>query len=275
MKEVEIDSEIVSFQYQHGGNLVDYQTSKKVEKIDSKHSRSAACFASLIGMFRSNKDHTHVYYEMKEDSHQKVKLTKREKHYWIDLCIKHGTMPDYITEETIDKELMEIDVKNLSPSLLFVYLCCFRYFREDPGFIRAIVYLVNSCKMNYYAAFVLASRICMNYGLHHILTVLRKYSEKPDISKTSIPLHIMIGLRRFVTNPEKYDSRTVYGKKNDSCGFNEFKCAQNIESISSVKHDCSVQDLFNLDIVKAIMAESDDQSKKMLDKFLSYKKEGK
>lgn len=270
-EKVKVDPKIVSSRYQHGGNAVLYHTLKKDEEMATKRLINGACFSSLLGMFRSDKDHTHVCYKMEEDSNQEVKLTKEEKYCWIDLCIKYGTMPDYITKENIDKKLMTINSKDVSPSLLFVYLCCFRYFREDPGFIRAVLYLVNGCEMNYYAAFVLASRVCLNYDLHHILTIVRKYSENVDLDTTTIPLHIIIGLRRFIADPGRYDKRTIYDAKSGSYGYNEFECAKRIEAISPIRYDCSIQDLFDSYIEKAITAKSDEEVKKMLDKFLSYK----
>jgi len=209
---------------------------------------------------------------MEEDSGQGVKLTKQEKHKWIELCVKHKTMPKYITKGDVDKKIMiiNIDDEKITPSLLFIYLCCFRYFREDPGFIRAIVYLVDKFKMNYYAAFVFASRICMSYDLHHILGTVRRYAEKFDIDKVTIPLHIIIGLVRIVNDPKKYDPRGPRDYKS-SGEFNQFRCADRINNISKIKYNCLLQDLFDKNIIKAAMSLSDEMSQKYLDKFISYR----
>lgn len=271
-QKVIIDPEIVSNEYSHGGNSTKYCTYMDTEEMNERDLklRNGACFSDLLGMLKKGEDHDRVYYKMEEDSYQ-TKLTEEEKHRWISLCVEYGTMPKCVVEEDVDKKVMIIEIdKNVSPSILFVYLCCFRYFREDTGFIRSVVYLVDKCNMNYYAAFVLASRICMNYALHHCLNVTRQYGEKFDLDKVTAPLHQIIGLTRFISDPQKYDSR---GPRDYNSGgsFNQFRCADTIQKISSVKCECLIQDLFDSNIIKAIMASSDDGSEKYLNKFLSYR----
>jgi len=271
-EKVVIDTEIVSNKYRHGDNSTLYCTFEKNSDTRDEKLKKGWCFSDLLKMLKDNKDHTKIYYKMNEDYGQSVKLTKQEKHKWINLCTKYKTMPEYITKDDIDKKIMIIDINNgkITPSLMFVYLCCFRYFREDPGFIRAVVYLVSKCKMNYYAAFVFASRVCINYNLHHVINIVRSYAEKLDVDKITVPLHIIIGLARFVSSPEKYDSRGPRDYKSGG-GFNQFKCADKISNISKIRCDCSLQDLFDKNIIKAIISLSDEISQKYLNKFLSYK----
>jgi len=270
-QKVIIDTEVVNSRYAHGNNSTKYCTFGKNDDVKDDNLTKGWCFSDLLKML-TNKEHNKIYYKMEEDGKQSVKLTKTEKHKWVELCVKHKTMPEYITKDDIDKKIMTIDVEdeNITPSLIFIYLCCFRYFREDPGFIRAVVYLVKKCKMNYYAAFVFASRACLNYDLHHILSIVRRYSEKFDVYKITVPLNVIIGLSRIVNGPKKYDKRGPRDYKSGG-GFNQFRCADNIHSISKTKYDCSLQDLFDKNILKAIISSSDETSKKYLDKFLSYK----
>lgn len=271
-EKVIIDTEIVSTKYAHGDNSTKYCTIEKDYNAENNKLVKGWCFSDLLKMLKDNTDHSKIYYNMEEDKLQSVKLTKLEKHKWVELCVKHKTMPEYITKDDVDKKIMIIDVndKRITPSLIFIYLCCFRYFREDPGFIKAVVYLVEKCKMNYYAAFVFASRVCINYDLHHILGVVRKYSEKIDIDKVTIPLHTIIGLVRIVNDPNKYDSRGPRDYKS-SGGFNQFRCASRIDEISKIKYNCLLQDLFDKNIIKAIVSTSDKISNNYLNKFLSYK----
>jgi len=271
-QKVIIDSEIVSNAYRHGNNSTKYCTLTKDDDIEDKKLTKGYCFSDLLKMLKNNKEHDRVHYKMEEDSGQGVKLTKQEKHKWVELCVEHKTMPEYITKDNIDKKVMIINVddENITPSLIFIYLCCFRYFREDPGFIRAVVYLVSKYKMNYYAAFVFASRVCMSYDLHHILGIVRQYAEKFDINTVTVPLHIITGLVRIVNDPKKYDTR---GPRDHDAGggFNQFRCANRINDISKVKYNCSLQDLFDKNVLKSVMSSSDKTSKKYLDKFISYK----
>jgi len=271
-QKIVIDTKIVSNTYRHGDNSTRYCTFKSGTTIEDGKLTKGYCFSNLLSMLKNNKDHNKVYYKMEEDVSQSVKLTETEKHEWIELCTKYKTMPGYITKNDIDKKTMiiEVDDENVTPSLLFIYLCCFRYFREDPGFIKAVVYLVNNLKMNYYAAFVLASRICMSYNLHHILNTVRLYSEKFEMDNVTVPLNVMMGLSRIVNDPKKYDTRGPRDYNNTG-GFNQFRCASNINNISKIKYECLIQDLFDKNIIEAIMAPSDKMSQKHLDKFISYK----
>ena len=271
-QKVIIDTEVVNNRYAHGDNSTKYCTFGEDSAVKGDNLTKGYCFSELLKMLGDNKKHNKIYYQMEEDEKQSVKLTKAEKYKWVELCVKHKTMPEYITKDDIDKKIMIIDVndKNITPSLIFIYLCCFRYFREDPGFIKAIVYLVTKCEMNYYAAFVFASRVCINYDLHHILNIVRRYSEKFDVYKIKMPLNVIIGLSRIVNDPKKYDKRGPRDYKSGG-GFNQFRCASNIHDISKIKYDCLLQDLFDKNILKSIVSSSDETSQKYLDEFLSYK----
>jgi len=272
-EKVWIDPKIVHA-YQHGDNSAKYCTCKKeavAEKTKADDLKRDWCFCSLLSMLKKNDEDDRIYYKMEEDEHCKIKLTNQEKHRWIELCVANKTMPDYITIEDADKKIMVLEItEDLTPSLIFIYLCCFRYYREDPGFIRAVVYLVDKCEMDYYAAFVLATRVCMGYDLHHFLTRIRRYGDKPKIEDVVVNLNDIIGLSRFLRDPKKYDSRSARSHKSGG-SFNQFQCASTIEGISTLNHKCRVQDLFDPDVLKAIYAETDADSQKHFDKFLANK----
>lgn len=272
-EKVWIDPKIVCG-YSHGDNSARYCTCKEevaAEVIKDNDLKKGWCFSDLLGMLKTNDTDDRIYYKMEEDTNDRVKLIDEEKHRWIGLCVNHGTMPDYITVEDIDKKIMVLKItEDLTPSLIFIYLCCFRYYREDPGFIRAVVYLVDKCGMNYYAAFVFATKICMSYDLHHILTGIRKYGETPKLEGTTVCLSSIIGLSRFIKDPKKYDTRGPRSHKGGG-SFNQFQCAATIEGISSIRYGCKVQDLFDPDIIKAMLATDDSDSQKHLDVFLANK----
>jgi len=272
-EKVWIDPEIVRA-YRHGDNSAKYCTCKEealIKKMEADDLKRDWCFCSLLSMLKRNDEDDRIYYKMEEDPSAEIKLANEEKHRWIELCISYGTMPDYITIENIDKKIMVLEItEDLTPSLIFVYLCCFRYYREDPGFIRAMIYLVDKCEMDYYAAFVFATRICLNYDLHHFLTGIRRYGDKPKLEDVVVNLNHIIGLSRFLRDPKKYDSRGARSHKSGG-SFNQFQCASTIEGISSLNHKCKVQDLFDPDVLKAIYAETDSDSQKHLDEFLANK----
>jgi len=102
--------------------------------------------------------------------------------------------------------------------------------------------------------------------------MVREYGEEPDLEKVTIPLHLIIGLTRFVEDPKKYDPRGPRSYKSDGM-FNQFQTESITGEVSSIKHNCMVQDLFDLDILKAISAPTDKESQEHLDTFLAKKRE--
>jgi len=185
-----------------------------------------------------------------------------------------------------------IDLEGLSPAMLYIYLSTIRNIREDPGLPRAVLYLVNEIGMDFFAAYVFSSLVTLNSTGHHILDVYRPYGLCKETyradSKTYIsnpldlkslessiitPIGKAIGLQRMVNNdPLKYDNRDIvnYDSKKRSY-IGGFDCANTINRISKVVYLAPFQELFDEDIIAAIMSEDDKEADECLKRFTKKK----
>lgn len=243
-------------------------------------------------------------------------LTPEECSEWILLAKKYNLLPPYINENAITKnpepedkhrchseEYADftgefiIDLEGLSPAVLYIYLSTLRNMREDPGFPRAVMYLVNDLGMNFYAAYVFASNLVLNSTGHHTISVQRpyglvktRYDEKRReyvpvspctinqiVEDLSIPINFAIGLQRVVnSDPLTYDKRELGEKRRSG-----FECNSTIERASKVRVQLTFQELFDEDVVAAIMSKTDGDARRHLGKFnekksrIIYKEAGK
>ena len=244
----------------------------------------------------------------KEDPASKVVLTAEERSSWLALTKKYKLLPSYINEDAIEDipekdqhETMDgdvatrsiaiasgefiIDLEGLSPAMLYIYLSTIRNIREDPGLPRAVIYLVNEIGMNFFAAYVFSSMIVINCTGHHILSAYRPYglckdtyqaelgtyiSEALDLESIEksvlTPIGKAIGLQRMVNNdPRKYDSRDLL-----KIG-GRFNCSDTIGKISKVSYLASFQELFDEDIIAAIMSKDDKEAEERIKRFAEKK----
>jgi len=230
-------------------------------------------------------------------------LKPKERVAWISLAKKYRMLPKYTNENAIidlpKNKIKEVkssncgvstteaygefifDLEGLSPAVLYIYLSTIRNLREDPGLPKAVLYLVNDLGMNFYAAYVFASKIVINATGHHILGYHRPYgagdgqlSQERLEEIAIVPLHIAIGLQRIVNNdPSKYDKRNLTNPAKEGDYYStSFKCAGTIEKISKVRYEASLQELFDEDIIAAIMSKDDREAEKFIDKFKNKKK---
>jgi len=237
-------------------------------------------------------------------------LTPEERSGWLSLAKEYRLLPPYINEDAIEdipekdqkfeKNNMVsdsvpiasgefiIDLEGLSPSMLYIYLSTIRNIREDPGLPRAVLYLVNKIGMNFFAAYVFSSLATLNSTGHHILDVYRPYGlcketyQQASKTYTSEPLDLKsmedalftpigqaIGLQRMVNNdPLKYDNRDMTKKSGSMGGFN---CSNTINRISKASHLATFQELFDEDIIAAIMSKDDKEANECLKRFTEKK----
>lgn len=189
------------------------------------------------------------------------KLSATERYAWLRLCKEYKLLPNYVAPSTVTKKNVVFDISEISPALLYVYLSMMRAIVEYPGFVKAIVYLVNKLKMNYYAAFVYASKMYITNTGHHIMTPNRDYKQKAH-SMSNIEAHLMINLRRFIDDPSEFDSRHITEiNKGGWC------CASNIMNVSNLRAGLKLEDLFKPSLEKAIMTDDDKKAQHYLDQI--------
>jgi hypothetical protein len=203
-------------------------------------------------------------------------LSPSERSEWISLAKKYKLLPPYINENAFEDVFDDpnaipygefiIDLEGLSPTLLYVYLSTLRNIREDPGLPKVILYLVGKLGMNFFAAYVLASKIAIDYLGHHIIDISRPYGSNIDLNSQEnsicIPLNRSIGIQRLVNNDAiEYDSRKVMSTTG------RFNCSSTIGSISSIDYTATFQELFDEDIVAAIMSKDDYEAREFINRF--------
>ncbi len=298
-----IDTKIVSMEYRHGHNYAKYglfqddaapdkiSIAKAISGPNVRHNSSTACFAGLLNTIRArtkyNKIYSTVYLkEIVEDS-TNITLGSEECRRWIELTKQYQLLPDYIDENCVkiykepkpvsdsmyDKHsavgsgTIILDLSNLVPSLLYVYLSTFRNLREDPGFVRTALYLLDKLNMNFFAAYVFAGYIAMDTQGHHILGAVRNHyypepGEPPKhgrdkISAVQADIMWMISLQRYIKNPSKYDTNDLYKAKSSSYSDTRFSCSDTILAVSKQKLLLTIDEAFDSDIISAIMSSSD------------------
>jgi len=138
---------------------------------------------------------------------------------WIDISIKNHALPSYILESDIkeNKYVFQLDEKNLSPSLIYIYLTTIRVMSEEPGFVENMLALIKNYHMSYYLAWMFASKISHNNSNHNLLPVARNSGIVDDINKIKgLNLRYALGLKAYLSDPYRFDKRSVYsGERNN------------------------------------------------------------
>lgn len=303
-KKVIIDESIVSDKYTHGDNLVTFwaynDDGKKDEPeriyvpqdIDKEFPNSCAsrgrgdngawCFSDVPGGFARSKKGDNplnrIYYPVEEDRSQ-PELTPEEKRRFIEVCREYGMFPKYLNVDDCLNHPSQPDIpvfvfkaedentgEPINLSLMYVYLCCARYFREDTGFIRGFVHLLDEIKMDFHAAFILATRVCQDYTVHHFITCIRRYGSCHNANGVNdVPLHQIIGLKWFMKDPFAFDKYTIYNNGGS------FRTMDKIAAKSKVELNCTAQMLMDPILVEAMHADTDNAAVKKVAEWEAIK----
>lgn len=283
-----IDPAIVSNTYTHAGNSVEYYCYQENDKSNLKavyipadpitefkaEKQSYVCFARLLEVVSASKkmvdgvtaQYNRVLYHMKTDERACVQLTLEEQKRFIKLSVENLMLPKYVTPDTLlnDKEgRVVFMLEDLTPSQLYMYLSQYRYLREDPGFVRSILHLHDKMGFDFYASFVIASRVSIDYTTHHFLTLQRQYGNQTanEVQNVTVPFSTVVGLRRFAVNPHEYDKRTAMGT---SSGY---EASSRIEKICKIKEQLKPHEFKEPLVKRAFCAMTDEISSKYLEQY--------
>lgn len=303
-RDVCVDVSIITPEYTHLDNLVNYGLfeddgdpaivpKKGIAKVFNATAYSNVCFSGLLRQI-INKKANRMYYTIETVLPSPNKknyppiLTPEERVKWLVLAKEHKLLPEYINENSfitnkppseIAKATFILDLKDLTASMLYVYLSTIRNIREDPGLPKAVLYLVEEFGMNFYLAYVFASSIVLSSTGHHILNTQRAYGAfkqvydnrtgyaytpitSPQINKTiETSVSTAIGIQRLVNDPNKYDKSNI--TKKDSY----FSCNSTIHGISKVGCKALLRELFDDDIISATMSKTDSEANKYINRF--------
>lgn len=284
-----IDPEIVSDKYKHALNHVEYycyyevDKSKKnkpyipehpVKEFEAKK-QTYVCFSNFLNTVNgsgkakgSEGQHNRILYRMQTDKTACVELSLKEQRRFVELSVAHKMLPSYVSPENIKSTKtsdMVIMLEGLTPAQAYMYLSQYRYMREDPGFVRSVLHLHDKAGMNFYASFVVGSRVSIDYTVHHFLTLQRRYASNNSVDSVTVPLSTITGLRRFARKPHDYDKRdlmsTSYG----------YEASDRIEKVCKVKYAAKPQELFEPLLIRAFSAMTDKITRRYLDQYLRLK----
>ena len=240
------------------------------EKIDLKNfdkekhkTISHVCFSGLLSALDSkNVNRIHVQF----DNYNKN--TPSEKKQWLRLAKRHGLTPKYIKQTWLKEKSFVLDLndKNMSPTLLYVYLSTLRNLRDDNSFIKNVIIMTDH-GINYFIAFAISSMFYIINGGHHILDLRKQYGSKgitsvEDFKKFHFNIGAAISLKRYIDDPKKWDDRNIFTLLNKS-----WECHRKIASASKVKREIKGADIFNPAIIDAVMVPTDKESEKCLEKL--------
>jgi len=223
------------------------------------------CFSGLMATFTADKKRLNrICYKPKVHKTLKAKDVKR----WIDIAKSARLLPPYVEFEHLKKTFLLRC--NISPSLLYVYLCSLRDLEEEPDFVRISSYFIEQ-GMDLHAAVVTASTMAINNSGHHYLNLRASYQERP-VKSVNVPINVVLQLKKFLRNPSTYDKRSctfLIGKNYSESMFSAQKIIHGISV--PVTANIPILDLFNENVVEMLSSHKKDSIKKYYDKYRKKK----
>ena len=222
-----------------------------------KTNSNTVCFANLMSELKGLTEVNRIMYLGKDIGKDAVDATERT--YWIRLCKDHGFLPEYVEEEWAEdrRYVLRLNDQEMNPSLLYIYLSCFRSMQEDPGFIRAMLYLVPCYRMDFAAGWCLASALSITNSWHNIVQIGRNYGSdiKENVNNVTIPILYAIALKRYMKDPYKYDKR---GLRDDNS--HPYRVCNTLEDICKIQRNVKAVNLMDENIVNALNSDSDKEA---------------
>jgi hypothetical protein len=184
---------------------------------------------------------------------------------WVRICCAIGMLPPYIQKQDWEKHGFVFDT-DIPRSLLYVYLCNARHLKEEFDIVNATVTLATKFNVEPNAALVFATRLMSRNSGHGYLPNTNShyyysYNASPCLSIYQVKLRDIIGLRKFMTSPQKYDTKL------ERVGANmAITSAINDTSIADI--NVNVQDMTDDVLHKAVIefAAADQYVKKYLER---------
>jgi len=230
--------------YHEKGDNIKVMTDAELKKKNIAIKKNI-CYAGLKNEVKP-KHNRLMYFIQKEHMPEGLPMIKRIA--WIKLAVRNKLLPKYILKQNLEGDRFVIKIDNISPSLLYVYLSTIRNVQENPRFVKNVLILHKTYKMDYASAFVVASKFNLRNSWHSIIGIGKDYTNSSNINQMkNIPVHIIRSLHLYMKNPEKHDKRAYPASS--------FAAADRITRVSRIKtHYCRIPDLFDPIVKKAIKA---------------------
>jgi len=253
--------------YHEDGDNVTESLDPTKNFVNVHRNNNSICFASLLSEIKQYKktgqDINRIMYFIQDRSY-KDKLDEQEKTDWITIAKQSGVLPEYVTNEMVLSGRPVIKLVDINPSLLYVYLSALRVIQENQSFVRAMLYLVAVYRMNFSAAWALSSRLVITNSWHNIIELGRSYGQKStnDINDITVPLHLIIGMHRYLKEPTKHDKRDLISKNSYP-----YKVHDTISRLCTIQKNIIAGDLFQQSVIDAINSDTDMEAKKYLKEY--------
>jgi len=223
MEIIKETEKILNHSWEHGHHEVTWRlhTSKNkirvTDRLDIRNMNtgkyhSSICYSGLKHPITA-KFYSHLTTVIPIDEKTRKVLTKKEMIDWLILSKKHKMLPHYVAPtKIVTKKDLNVTFKLRSVvnmQQLYVYLATVRYTKEDPGFVKIMLHLVNNLKMDYFLAICVSTYHAAPQKGHNILPMSAGYpvSEKVDIHKYDVTL--AKALKLFINNPKKYNKYKI------------------------------------------------------------------
>jgi hypothetical protein len=234
--------------YSEKNNKID---TKLIPLVSEKNNNSfkvvsTACFSGLDYAIGKVENPNRLVYYLKK-SFVKPDLTEKEIFDYIQICKKYKVLPRYINKYMVENLCPVIRFKEPNKSLLYIYLCALRMLQEYPSFPKVLMLLVNQYKLDFHVAWCIASEHCVSSTGHNFISIYPTYGVL-NLSTKFIPLYWIYGFKKYMSNPDKYDSRRF--TDNPTSTF--FNTCYTIEKILLSSLKIKISDILNKDISEII-----------------------
>lgn len=263
---LKFDIKKLIFDGQHASS---YKVAYKLWKVDDKYTTEdlevmlgiprKACYSDFFLNYNDTSKDINGICILNHIKPTSVKLTYDEIDYWIKLGVKYKMMPEHLNASkciSIDKENNDnfyltaaIKCEGVPQAIVYLYLNTIRELYEDPGFVKAVLYLHEILGINYYAAYVFASFFNKTGSGHHILPITKTmsvYSNEHSSNiimlkslemrnpKSILDLNIVRALYKFVNdvNVDKGNSILKTHSKN-TIRASRWSCIEKIVNIAN------------------------------------------
>lgn len=237
---------------------------KKVHSLCIKNGNNA-CFARMNSELTPSMNR--LWYDLsfidakrtQESKFIPLSITLYKK--WLRLNIQNNFLPSYVSiNRVMTQHAIVFDLHAHSKNELYVYLSVARLMLSDPDLVKNILILTEKGKISYHAAMIIATKFGMHNMNHHFLpNSAAAYGGSKNIEKFLFSLHLMIGLYRFIKNEGKTKSPT----KN----MHGFNCNHTIATLSTVKHDLSIDQALDPRLSKIIKTSTEQEARSELNKI--------
>lgn len=278
---LDLDMKKCKYDNQHySAHAVVYKTHENqcgsFEQTILPEKKKDACYSGFFSRLKSKDNRITTSIEIQE---QKYRLNKDEAERWIDLCMENDLLPNYIAkqnlfDENFKKATIVLDIEEKFQGIIYVCLDSFRKLREDPGFIKAMLYMCDEKDVDFYIAYVIATHLNIRGVGHHILpfTMSGYYDTwngvSPKVLKTDVlNLKACRALYKFIHDPE-VNRKSIIGKT-----ASRWKVNNHIKELAKKNLNVPIKHLNNSKVLDILHEFDEAKAEEMYKEFMEEIKE--